>query len=162
MNAIALLKSQHRDVERLFARFEIADTDDEREDVFTQIADALAIHSSIEEHHFYPTVRERRTEEFVDRALEEHLDIKCTLSDLLDLEPGDAVFEAKMEELQQQVAEHVAEEENDLFPKVEKLLDADELESIGITMSAEQSDLEERGNARELVPGEVEQSTSVY
>ncbi|HVU51740.1 MAG TPA: hemerythrin domain-containing protein [Polyangia bacterium] len=158
MNAIDLLKSQHREVAALFAEIERARTADKKETLFTQLADSLAVHSSIEEHHFYPSVRQRSTEALVVDAMKEHLGIKRTLSELLDIDADEETFAPKLATLKAEVEQHVAEEEGVLFPRVESLLDRDELESLAEAMSAEQAELEREGNPREAVPAEVEAS----
>ena len=143
MNAIDLLKSQHREVEALFAKIEKAKNADAKEDLFTQIADKLAVHAAIEEHHFYPAVKAKRTEDILLEALEEHLSIKRVIADLLEIEPDDETFDAKVKVLKEQVEHHVEEEESDLFPKVKKLLSREELDAVAQEMAAEQSQLEE-------------------
>ncbi|HEY2730727.1 MAG TPA: hemerythrin domain-containing protein [Polyangia bacterium] len=155
MNAIKLLESQHREVEKLFAKIKSADDVDEKETLFTTLADSLAVHATIEEHHFYPAVKANRTQDILLESLEEHVAIKRVLSDLLDTEVEDETFDAKIKVLEETVAHHVEEEEGDLFPKVKKLFDAKRLEAIGQEMSAEQAELEEKGNPREAVPAET-------
>ena len=57
MNAIELLKRDHDAVEKLFAQYEeIKDgaDDSEKENLVTQICDALTVHAQIEEAIFYP------------------------------------------------------------------------------------------------------------
>jgi hemerythrin superfamily protein len=158
MNAIDLLKSQHREVESLFAKIEKAKKADQKEAIFTKIADSLAVHAAIEEHHFYPAVKDRRTEDILLESLEEHLGIKRVLSDLLDIEADDETFDAKITTLKEQVEHHVGEEEGDLFPKVAKLFSKDELEAIGQEMSEEQTELEEKGEPRNAVPAETDKA----
>lgn len=158
MNAIDLLESQHHEVANLFEKIERARTAQTKEQYFIKLADSLAIHATIEEHHFYPAVREKRTEDILLESLEEHLAIKRVLSDLLDVDVEDETFDAKLKVLKEEVEHHVEEEEQDLFPKVKKALDEGELESIGQAMSAEQAELEEKGNPREAVPGEIDKA----
>jgi hypothetical protein len=114
MNAIDLLKSQHREVESLFADIEKARTADKKEELFTELADRLAIHSAIEEHQFYPAVRRGDAEGLVAVSLKEHLGIKRTLSELLDLDADEESFAPKLKALKTEVTEHVQEEENQL------------------------------------------------
>jgi hemerythrin superfamily protein len=156
MNAIDLLKSQHREVEALFAKLDKAKDADAKDDLFTQIADKLAVHATIEEHHFYPAVKAKRTEDILLEALEEHLGIKRVLADLLETDPADESFDAKCKVLEEQVEHHVEEEETDLFPKVQKLLSKDQLDAIAQEMSAEQAELEEEGDPRNAIPSETE------
>src|SRR5262249_41854495 len=156
MNAIDFLKAQHRMVEDLFARIDKAKTEDEKETLFTELADSLAVHTSIEEHHFYPGVKSRATEELLLESVEEHLAAKRVLSDLLDLPVDDETFDAKLKVLNDLVSHHVEEEEGTLFPKVARSVDKSDLEEIAQAMLAEQAELEDRGNPREAVPLETE------
>ena len=156
MNAIKMLKQQHREVAKLFKEFETAKADAPREKIFIQIADALAVHATIEERHFYPAVKEEQTEELLLESVEEHLEVKRIIADLLDMEAEDEEFEAKMKVLQENVEHHVEEEETDLFPKVEKLFDAETLEDIGVAMADTEEQLRSEGNPRDAIPSETD------
>jgi hemerythrin superfamily protein len=158
MNAIDMLKSQHRKVEALFSKLEKAKSPQKKEQFFIEIADSLAIHASIEEHHFYPGVKAKTTEEILLESVEEHLAMKRVLSDLLDLDVSDGTFEAKCKVLKDLVEHHVEEEEGELFPKVAKAVDKADLEDIAQAMADEQAQLEEKGNAREAVPSETDRA----
>jgi hemerythrin superfamily protein len=161
MDAIDLLKSQHRAVEDLFSKIEKSRDLGKKDQLFNKLADSLAVHAAIEEHHFYPAVKDKRTEDILLESLEEHLGIKRVISDLLDTEIDDETFDAKIKVLKEQVEHHVEEEETDMFPKVRKLFDADQLEAIGQAMSAEQAELEEKGNPRDAVPAETQEAATI-
>jgi len=155
MDAIELLESQHREVEKLFAKIEKAKSEDVKAQLFEELADNLAVHASIEEHQFYPAVKAKRTEDILLEALEEHVGIKRILADLLETEASDETFDAKISVLKEQVSHHVKEEESELFPKVKKLFDSEQLEALGQEMSAEQAELEDSGEPRLAIPGEA-------
>jgi hemerythrin superfamily protein len=161
MDAIELLESQHREVEDLFSEIEDAGDTAAKTALFEELADKLAIHAAIEEHHFYPAVKAERTEDILLEALEEHLGIKRVLADLLKTDADDQTFDAKIKVLKETVSHHVEEEESDLFPKVRKLFDKERREALGQEMSAEQAELEEAGNAREQVPAETDQPATI-
>lgn len=76
-------------------------------------------------------MRARRTEDILLESLEEHLSLKRVMSDLLELAPSDDRWEAKMHVLEEQAVHRHKEEEENLFPKVQKLCDA----QLGATMS---------------------------
>ena len=154
MNAIDLLKQQHREVERLFKKIEKAGPE-EKEKLFDELADALAVHAAIEEQHFYPATKDARTEELLQEAVEEHLSVKRIVADLLEMEPDDAQFDAKIKVLQEQVEHHVEDEEKELFPKVQKLHSKDELEDLGVLMEQTAEELKEQGAPRMDVPKET-------
>jgi hemerythrin superfamily protein len=155
MNAVELLESQHREVEKLFAKIDKATTPRDKATLFAQLADALAMHASIEEHQFYPAVRAKRTEDILLESLEEHVGIKRVLADLLAVGSDDETFDAKIKVLKEQVEHHVKEEETDLFPKSKKVLDAKEMAALGAALEDERELIEERGRARDGIPAET-------
>ena len=156
MNAIEMLKQQHRMVEQLFEQFEQAESVDARRDAFNQIADALAVHATIEEKHFYPTVKQQETEELLVESVEEHLEVKREIAELLLMDAGDTGFGPRVKELKENVEDHVEEEEGELFPKVERLFDKAALERIGAAMDDLQEQLLARGAPREKIPSETD------
>src|SRR4051812_10424667 len=83
MDAIEMLVGQHEEVSGLFEELEAAKNADDKWALFEEIADKLAVHGSIEEKHFYPAVKAKRTEDILLEALEEHLGMKRVLADLL-------------------------------------------------------------------------------
>jgi hemerythrin superfamily protein len=155
MNAIELLESQHREVEDLFESLEDSKDADEKDDLFMTLADLLSMHAAIEERLFYPAVKAVETEDLLREAVEEHLSVKRLLADLLETDPADAAFDARIKVLEEQVAHHVEEEEGALFPEVKKLLDADQLEALGGEMLALASEIEDAGEPRENVRDET-------
>jgi hemerythrin-like domain-containing protein len=158
MDAIAMLKQQHREVAALFSQLDKARSAKPRRELFEKIADALAVHAAIEERHFYPCVMERGTEDILRESLAEHLEIKRAIADLLTLDAGDAAFAAKAKILEEDVEDHVAEEEGELFPRVERMFDDVALESIAEAMADTQADLLSEGNPRETIADETDRS----
>ena len=161
MDAIKMLKKQHREVEAMFKEIEKAKSAGPRRKVFEKLADALAVHATIEERHFYPAAKKKQTEDMVLEAVEEHLEVKRLIADLLDLEPSDPVFMAKISVLKEDVQHHVEEEEGELFPKVQKLLDDEELEAVAAAMQETAEDLQDKGEPRMSVPSETSQAAHV-
>ena len=161
MDAIKMLKKQHREVESLFKELEKAKTAAARRKTFDQIADALAIHATIEEQHFYPAAKRKQTEPMLLESVEEHLEMKRVIADLLKLSPSDPTFMAKVTVLKEDVQHHVEEEEAELFPKVEKLLDDDELEAVATAMQETAEELREEGEPRMSVPSETREAAHI-
>lgn len=162
MNAIDLLIEQHEEVNKLFKRFEkLSDgADAERQEIFEMIADRLSAHAAIEEQYFYPSVKAARTEDKLREAVEEHLTAKRIIADLLEMEPDDENFDAKMKVLQESIEHHVEEEEEDLFPKVRKLLNEEQLLALGIQMKAEFEELME-AEPRNEVPMQTDTAAPI-
>ena len=106
-----------------------------------QICTELTKHTAVEEEIFYPAVRQaaRGSAELVDEAVVEHASAKDLIAQLLQLDAGDALFDAKMKVLSEQVLHHVEEEEAEMFPKAVKAkLDMVEL---GIEMAQRKEDI---------------------
>ena len=158
MNAIDLLEQQHREVEELFEEFEGASDGAQKTKgrLCREISDQLAVHATIEEKLFYPESKQEKTEEILRESVEEHLAIKRILADLMESEPSDDQFDAKMKVLKEQVEHHVEEEEKDLFPKVRKVLSKEELEDLGDRMQTMAEELEAEGEPSKDVPGQTD------
>lgn len=140
MNAIDMLTKQHREMESELEAVSEADGAT-RGQLFREAADALMAHVLVEEQVFYPAVNAKRTEDILLESLEEHLSLKRLLADLVALPPDADSFEPKLHVLVEQVEHHHEEEEKKLFPKVKKLLSADELNELGDQMMAAQAEL---------------------
>lgn len=132
---IALLVHDHRRMEGMLGGLLDAETKD-RARLLDEVADVLAAHVALEEEHFYPAVHARRTEDILLESLEEHLSLKRVMSDLLRLDTSEPRWEAKMHVLKEQAEHHHKEEEEHLFPKVEKLFDKAQREALGVAMTA--------------------------
>ncbi len=155
-HAIGLLETQHREIEALFAEYHDARDLRGQKRVFEKIADAFAAHAKIEETIFYPEVMTEATEDELREAVEEHLAIKRTIADLMEIDPGDDPWGAKMALLQEQVAHHIQEEETKIFALVENFED-DDFRDMGARMSILYEDLMD-GEPRWTVPNETDQA----
>jgi hemerythrin superfamily protein len=135
MNALMLLKTDHKTVEALFKQFEkIGDNGASKKKALVQkIIKELAVHAAIEEQVFYPAVRKavKKAEDDVLEALEEHHIVKWVLSELDGMDPEEERFDAKVTVLMENVRHHVKEEEQELFPEVKKKMSAKELTVLG-------------------------------
>jgi hemerythrin superfamily protein len=133
MDAITLLKQDHKTVEQIFKQFEKATQPAQQRSLARRVIAELSVHAAIEEMVFYPAVRDRvpTTEETVLESLEEHHIVKWTLSELEDMKPDDERFKAKMTVLIESVRHHVKEEEQELFPEVRKAVGRKDLATLG-------------------------------
>src|SRR5213079_2399690 len=115
-DAIVLLKNDHKTVEKLFKQFEKAgeDAHSEKRRIADSIIEELTVHAYIEEEIFYPAAREAvpETKDHVLESVEEHHVVVWMLSELLDLDPEDETFDAKVTVLTENVRHHVEEEED--------------------------------------------------
>jgi len=135
MDAITLLRNDHKSVETLFKRFEKAGDGAyvEKRTIVDRIIEELSVHAAIEEQVFYPTTRALvpATEDVALESLEEHHIVKWVLSELDGLDPRHERFDAKVTVLIENVRHHVQEEQDEYFPKVREALSRSQLAEIG-------------------------------
>ncbi len=140
MDAITLLKDDHKTVEKLFKRFEKAGERAfvEKRRLVDQIIEELSVHAAIEEQYFYPVIRATvsGTEAMTLESLEEHHIVKWVLDELDGLDHEYERFDAKVTVLIENVRHHVKEEEQDLFPEVRDALGRSVLGDLGDAMVA--------------------------
>ena len=124
MDAIALLSSDHREVEELFEQFEKQGdrANAKKKKIADQICTALILHAQIEEEIFYPAARAAVKEagDLLDEAAVEHASAKDLIIQIQEMDPEDELYDAKVKVLSEQIEHHVKEEEKEMFPKVRK------------------------------------------
>ncbi|MFC5458862.1 hemerythrin domain-containing protein [Massilia niabensis] len=144
VDAVELLEKQHREVEAMFERFEKM-TDRatvSKKKLADEICNALIMHATIEEEIFYPATREasEETGDMVDEAVVEHASAKDLIAQIMEMDPGDDLYDAKVKVLSELVEHHVEEEEEEMFPKARELkLD---LAALGEEMQMRQKEIE--------------------
>ncbi|HEY5013208.1 MAG TPA: hemerythrin domain-containing protein [Acidimicrobiia bacterium] len=134
MDAITLLKNDHKTVQALFRKYEQlgARAHKSKRATVDRISRELSVHAAIEEQVLYPAARAALADDaMVLEALEEHLIVKWELSALAHLDPSDERFDAKVTVLIENVRHHVKEEEGDFFPKLREVFSRTELRDLG-------------------------------
>lgn len=138
MDAIELLKKDHKKVEEIFKK--IMDTtinaEKTRLELFEHLNKELTVHVHIEETIFYPVVKEVIPELTLE-AYEEHTIVKNLLKDISNSSPESDSWMAKVTVLKENVEHHVKEEEGEMFPKAEKALGKDVISLLGKQMEEE-------------------------
>lgn len=138
MDAIQLIKNDHRKVEQLFAEYEGlgARAKKSKARCVAAIIQELKAHTRLEETYFYPAYRQRAEEEdIVLEAYEEHDVVKHVISELEAIDPDHERYDARVCVLKDLVDHHVKEEEKQLLPQAKRLLGADRLKELGRQMA---------------------------
>jgi hemerythrin superfamily protein len=153
IDVLELLTSQHTGVDALFEKLENDKGD--RTALFTELSDKLAAHATVEEKIFYPAVMAKQTEEMLHESVEEHLQIKRVLADLLTMQVDEDTFKSKLSVLKEDVSHHAHEEEEEkLFPMLRKSMSADERAALGNEVMAMFETLM-KGHPAKQVPSET-------
>jgi hemerythrin superfamily protein len=141
-DAIALLKSDHRQVEAWFRDFEKAKDSSRKKTLAEQICGALKVHTQIEEEIFYPAFLESTEyEDIHHEARIEHEGAKRLIREI-EAQPSDEYFDARVAVLSEMIKHHVKEEEKPggMFAKARQA-DMD-LRELGEQLQARKSELE--------------------
>jgi len=155
MDAIELLKKDHQKVTELFKRFNggggltgmvkrVAGTIPERQrrQAADQVCRELDVHALIEEEIFYPAVRALNDDKLnsqLSEAFSEHATVKRQVATIRNGIGRDADLQSRMDELQACVDHHVGDEEGEMFPRVEELMDEGRRSELGRELQARKS-----------------------
>lgn len=140
MDAIKLLKEDHREVKKIFDEFEEAEDPSEQKELAAKAIQELKIHAKVEEELFYPALRKAGVDEdLMEEADEEHHVAKLVLAELELMEGTEDNYEAKFIVLAENVRHHIKEEEGELFPKAKKT-DID-MKALGEAMAERKEEL---------------------
>lgn len=145
MDAIKLLKDDHKKVKGLFREFESAGERayQTKQRIVTTVIHELTIHSALEEEIFYPAVAAKGSKDekaMVAEGLEEHHVVDVLMNELKGMDPQDEQYVAKFTVLIENVEHHIEEEEGEMLPDAPRKL-GDDLERIGDQMLARKEQL---------------------
>lgn len=152
-DATHILAADHREVEKLFAAFEKAGSDDRKAALAEQICTELKIHAQIEEEIFYPALKGKIEEDLLNEAYVEHDGAKLLINDLVASNPGDDFFDAKVTVLKEEIAHHVREEEKQHDNMFQQARAADvDLNALGEQLLARKAELKRMAETKGLPP----------
>ena len=148
MNAIELLKDDHKTVRKLLA--DLGETTTRaaktRTELLARIAKEIEVHAKIEEEIFYPAFKdaagEGDDEAMYFEALEEHHAAgDLVLPDLLATDVTSDKFSGRAKVLKEMIEHHAGEEEKEMFPRARELLGNETLRELGAKMKARKAEL---------------------
>jgi Zn finger protein HypA/HybF involved in hydrogenase expression/hemerythrin-like domain-containing protein len=132
MDAVEVLKHDHRMVEQLLRDYDAAHSDDQRRGVVEILIRELSKHAALEELTVYPFAQKYLGIEVdVDEQLAEHMALKKTLAALDQLRAGDDGERRLVESLAAEVTHHVEVEEGHFLPALRAAVDDQALADLG-------------------------------
>jgi hemerythrin superfamily protein len=138
-DAIVILKSDHKEIKKLFKQFQAAgDAADKRKgELVKKIIEELTVHTYLENECMYPEVRKLLPdlEDDILESYEEHHVADLLSAELYTMSPDDERYDAKTAVLIENVTHHIDEEEQDWFPKVRAGLGRKQLQELGARMN---------------------------
>ena len=141
-DALSVLRRDHRLAEELFAEF-ARSAPQQLDPLARRICKMLRVHAQIEEELFYPAVSRALTDDsaksaaadgtLVEQALREHAEAKQSIVRIESMTSENPSFQEEVAQLAQRTAEHIRNEEQELFPKVSA--SALDLVALGIALA---------------------------
>ena len=128
-DVLDLLMSEHRSAESLLDQIAQTEQQPNARDIADQVISMLVKHSVAEEMYVYPVMAEYLDDgqEQVEHDKGEHQELEELLKTLEGVEPQDPQFPATVARIQEVLADHISDEEDEQFPRLRELVPADKL-----------------------------------
>jgi len=136
MNAIALLKQMHQEAKSAFQKLEQGEPN-QRLAIWDKLQPELVRHEELEETHVYDPVAQAvgdRDQMLRDWELKHHEQAdaaKALISKVNMADPLGNEFLGHVRELRTTLEQHITTEENEIFPRIEQMWGAQELDRAG-------------------------------
>jgi hemerythrin superfamily protein len=134
MDALQMLRNDHRKVKDLFRRFEEASDASTRKAIVDEAIAELLVHAQLEEEIFYPAMERAGMGSLVVESEEEHKQAETLMNELAQLDPRSGELAPKFKVLTELITAHVNEEESEMFPRAAEV-GYDRLNQIGDEMA---------------------------
>jgi hemerythrin-like domain-containing protein len=141
MDAITFLRQDHQSVLGLLETLDGAPSGSGAESsgletVVNNLIIAESQHEAIEEQFFWPAVRNAIGDSLADKAIEQEQAGKKLLQRLEDGKPGEPDYHEALQEFVKAAREHIAYEQEVVWPQVEVAISREDREKIGEKLEA--------------------------
>jgi hemerythrin superfamily protein len=141
MDAISYLRSKHAEFRKTLENISETEEIEQKKRIFDTFCKDLTKHEEIEETIFYPFLRKySELKEIIDHLIDEEQNAKQAMKKFNETS-FDFMWKLRFAKFKYDVDHHATEEEEELFPKVEKLLSQQDLDALGTQMSNRESEL---------------------
>jgi hemerythrin superfamily protein/ribosome-associated toxin RatA of RatAB toxin-antitoxin module len=132
-DVIDILVTDHREATDLLLQIRTATDPSTRRDLTDQLISELVRHAVAEEMYVYPAMKEHLAdgEAAVEHDIAEHKELEQTMKELEGVEPSDPRFTSLLTQLETILADHVADEETEQFPKLRASIPREQLVELG-------------------------------
>jgi hemerythrin superfamily protein len=143
---LGTLEGEHAEVSSLMGDLVDSDSLEKQRELYMAIRQDLLIHSQGEEQGIYAQARSHEaTRTLVDRAVQDHMEMKQMLAALDQLDFGSAQWLQKFGLLRSAVETHVEFEEQQFFPAVNNVMSVETLRELDDRYQSYRKRIEERG-----------------
>ena len=153
LDAVAMLKADHRKVAGLFANFESAKNPEKKLALAQSICLELKIHTILEEEIFYPACDGKIEAGLLTEAYVEHDAAKVLISQIEASDPESAFYDAKVKVLSEEIEHHVKEEEKRIDGIFSQAREAGlNMDALGEQMATRKTELMAQAKAGQGLP----------
>jgi hemerythrin superfamily protein len=150
MDVTMFLEHEHDTVEELMARLKKTTGPKAQHNLAQRICTELLVHTQMEEQSFYPEMRSvPEVAGLVKEGYEEHHHVEELIHKARPLGPSDPRLMPLMQEIEKGVKHHIAEEEQEMFPKLKKACRREHLMDLTRTLKQTKSAIKKEMKARE-------------
>lgn len=131
MDLWELITNDHANIDEMFREVLGAVEASDRDRRFDQLRHDLDRHTRAEEDVFYPALeRHDATRHYAARARREHAEVKRMAEQLSHGQKDNEDWTRRLEQLQQRVRHHVQEEEGEIIPAAQSVLDDRQIKEL--------------------------------
>jgi hemerythrin superfamily protein/ribosome-associated toxin RatA of RatAB toxin-antitoxin module len=132
-DVVDILTTDHREVTDLIQQIRITTDAGSRRDLADLMISELVRHAVAEEMYVYPAMKKHLPDgdADVEHDIGEHKELERTMKDLESVDGSDPRFDVLIGQLETTLADHVADEESEQFPKLRAAIPRDELVQLG-------------------------------
>ena len=137
MNALALLRADHRKIKKLLAKGESTTerAKKTRAELYGELKELLTVHERIEEEVLYPALKGHpKARELALEGYEEHHVVDLVLEELDATPVSSEKWAARFKVTKENVEHHIEEEEGTMFPATRRAFERADLERMGARM----------------------------
>lgn len=139
------LAKDHAMVSELMESVTETDDIDKRRALYPEIRNSLLSHAVAEQRQFYmPLTRYEETRSLTETSMQDHDEIEELIASIDRLDYGEQRWMSLFRQLQNAVEVHVETEENELFPRAQKVLTKDEIKEMHENFKADKKEIRQR------------------
>jgi hemerythrin superfamily protein len=164
---IEILAHDHHELKDMFGELTAATDLGERRRILENVEVELAWYTAIEETHLYPAVRRHLPDgdRIADKGMADNAEAERLLDELLEAAEADRAVEPLTRRLIGELAEHMREEEDIVFPRLAAHADPEDLRRLGAQVESALDDASRRSDIPVpafALPGERRRGTRPY
>lgn len=138
VDVVDVLTSDHGEMTELIGQIRLAEDPDGKRDVADTLISEIVRHAVAEEMYVYPAMREHlpNGDEAAEHDMREHKEIERTMKELEGVAATEPRFDELVQELEELLAHHAADEETDQFPQLRANIAREELVKLAEKVEA--------------------------